>query len=61
MLSVKSDRISFAMRPSVELHLRPFQIADLGSPQPVPEGDQDQGSVRVTVAAVLGRLHEPLN
>jgi hypothetical protein len=27
----------------------------------MPEGDQDQGGVPMTVAAVLGRLHEPLN
>jgi hypothetical protein len=27
----------------------------------MPEGDQDQGGVPVTIAAVLGRLHEPLN
>jgi hypothetical protein len=40
---------------SAELHLRPFQVAYFGSPQPVPEGDQDQGGVPVAVAAVLGR------
>ena len=27
----------------------------------MPEGDQDEGGIPVTVAAVLGRLHEPLN
>ena len=27
----------------------------------MPESDQDQGGVPVTVAAVLGRLHESLN
>jgi hypothetical protein len=27
----------------------------------MPESDQDQGGVPVTVAAVLGRLHEPLD
>jgi hypothetical protein len=47
--------------PSAELRLRPFQIAHFGCPQPMPEGDQDQGSVPVTIAAVLGRLHKPLN
>jgi hypothetical protein len=46
---------------SAELHLRPFQVADLGCPQPVPEGDQDQGGVPVTVATMQGGLHEPLN
>ena len=40
-----------------KFHLRPFH----GSPKPVPERDQDQNGVPVPVAAVLGRLHEPLN
>jgi hypothetical protein len=39
-----------------ELDLVPTQVAQLGSPQPVPEGDQDHGGVPVTVAVRLGRL-----
>jgi hypothetical protein len=41
---------------SPQLDLRPFQIADFGSPQAVPERDQDQRSVAVTISAVPSSL-----
>jgi hypothetical protein len=44
-------------RPA-ELDLRPFQVADFTSPQPVPERDQDQGRVPVTVAPMPSLLDE---
>jgi hypothetical protein len=30
---------------ALEIHLAPTQAADLGRPQPVPEGDQDHGRI----------------
>ena len=45
---------------AAELDLRPFQIANLGSPQAMPEGDEDQGGVAVAVAAVTGGLDQLL-
>jgi hypothetical protein len=44
-------------RPT-KLHLTPFEIGDLRGPQTVAEGDQDQGCVAMTVAAVLGNLDQ---
>jgi hypothetical protein len=44
---------------TAELHLRPFQIAYLGSQQPLPEGDQDQDGIPVTVAAVPTAFMSP--
>ena len=46
---------------SAELDLRPFQIADLDRPEAMPEGDQDQRGVPVTVAAIPGRLDQLLD
>ena len=47
-------------RPA-ELDLRPFQIGNLDSPQAMPEGDQDQRGVPVTVAAIAGGLDQLLD
>ena len=41
---------------STELYLRPLKIADFRCPEAVPEGNQKQGRVSVSVAAMLGGL-----
>jgi hypothetical protein len=41
-----------------EIDLIPTKVADLGRPQPVPEGEQDHGGVAVTVPVALGRLDQ---
>jgi hypothetical protein len=46
----------------VKLGLMPLQIAKLGSPKPVPVGDQDHGGVPVAVSTMLARgLDQPLD
>ena len=39
----------------IQLDLMPLQIAQLGSPKPVPVGHQDHGGVPVTVSTMLAR------
>jgi hypothetical protein len=46
---------------AAELDLRPLQTGDLGRPQAVPERNQDQRRIAVTVAARLCRLDELLD
>jgi hypothetical protein len=41
-----------------EVDLVPAQVADLGRPEAMPEGEQDHGGVAVTVAVALGRLDQ---
>jgi hypothetical protein len=43
---------------SVELDLRPFQVADFTSPQTVSKRDQDQGAISVAVAPLPGLLDQ---
>jgi hypothetical protein len=45
-------------RRAVEVDLVPAQIADLGRPEAMPEGDQDHGGVAVTVPVALGGLDQ---
>jgi hypothetical protein len=47
-------------RPA-ELNLGPFQVADFRCPQAMPEGDQDQRCVTVTVATIPGGLDQLLD
>jgi len=44
---------------AAKLDLRPFQIADFRRPQTVPEGNQDQGRIAVSVATATACLAEP--
>jgi hypothetical protein len=46
---------------SAKIDLRPFQIADFGGPQAMPEGNQDQSGVAVTIATLPRLLHELLD
>ena len=41
-----------------ELNLVPAQIAKLGRPKPMPEGQEDHGRVPVPVPVGLGRLDQ---
>jgi SNF2-related domain len=43
---------------SVEIDLIPAEVADLGRPETVAEGDQDHGRVPVPMAVGLGRLDQ---
>jgi hypothetical protein len=43
---------------SAELDLRPFRVAELGRPEPVPVGDEDQGRVPMAMAALAGGADE---
>jgi hypothetical protein len=43
-------------RGSAELHLRPFEIANLDGAQAVPEGNQDQGGIAMAVTVALATL-----
>ena len=45
----------------LEVHLLPTQIANLGCPQTVAEGQQDHERVAMTVAIVFCRLDQPLD
>jgi type 1 fimbriae regulatory protein FimB/type 1 fimbriae regulatory protein FimE len=47
--------IQHTVRYTAELHLRPFQITNLDSPQTMPIGDQDQRAVTVSIAAIASR------
>jgi hypothetical protein len=42
----------------VEIDLVPTQVADLGGPKAMPEGDQDHGGVALTVAVALGGIDQ---
>jgi hypothetical protein len=60
---VNARRSSFAapnvQAPGIQLDLMPLQVADLGSPQNMPIGDQDHGGVAMLVPARLaGRGHQ---
>ena len=46
---------------AVEVDLVPAKVADLGSPQAVPVGQQDHGGVAVTVAVAPGGLDQRLD
>ena len=45
----------------IELHLVPTQVAKLGCPKPVPEGQQDHGGVPVPVSIGLGGFDQGLD
>ncbi len=59
----RSSRPPARQQPAgIQLDLMPLQIAQLGSPKPVPVGDQDHGRVPVAVSTVLARgLDQPLD
>ena len=44
-----------------KVDLVPAQVTHLGSPQAVPEGEQDHGGVAVTVAVAPGSLDQRLD
>src|SRR3974390_966192 len=44
-----------------ELNLIPTQVNELGSPQPVPVGQQNHHTVPVTPSVSLGRGYQPLD
>jgi hypothetical protein len=46
---------------TVEVDLVPVQVADLGRPQPVPEGKQDHGRVTMAMPVALGGLDHCLD
>src|SRR5450631_2202140 len=46
---------------AVEVDLVPAQVADLGRPQPVPEGEQDHGRVTMAMPVALGGLDHCLD
>ncbi len=46
---------------AIEVDLVPAQVADLSSPESVPEGDQDCGGVTVPVSVGLGGLNQGLD
>jgi hypothetical protein len=46
---------------AAELDLRPFQIANLACPQPVPISNEDKRGVAVTVAPVASSLGQLLD
>jgi hypothetical protein len=46
---------------ATELDLRPFQVAYLGRPQAMPERNQDQGRVAVTIPTVPARFDQLLD
>jgi hypothetical protein len=46
---------------AIEIDLVPAQVADLGGPEPVPEGDEDHGGVPMTVPVSLGGLDQGVN
>ena len=48
-------------RCSGEINLGPLQVANLGSPQPVPERQQDHGLVSVRPAIVLAASNQLLD
>jgi hypothetical protein len=50
-----NDRARRAAQAGLTLRLR---VADLGCPQPVPEGEQNHGGVAVTETVALGRLNQ---
>ncbi len=58
----REGRPAFALGPpdvkhrAIEAHLIPTKVADLGRPQPMPEGDQDRGGVPMAVSVGFGRL-----
>jgi hypothetical protein len=43
---------------AAEVDLVPAEVANLGRPEPVPEGDQDHGRVPMTVAVGLGGVDQ---
>jgi hypothetical protein len=43
---------------AIEFDLVPAQVADLSSPESVPEGEQDHCGIAVTVAVGLGGLDQ---
>jgi len=43
---------------AIEAHLIPTQVAELGRPEPMAEGDEDNGRIPVTVAVSLGGLDQ---
>jgi hypothetical protein len=45
----------------IELHLVPAQVAQLGHPKPVPEGQQDHGRVPVPPSIGLGGLDQGID
>ena len=45
----------------LEIDLGPLQVADLGRPQAVPEGQQDHGLIPVRPAIVSAALDQPLD
>ena len=46
---------------AVEVHLVPTQVADLGGPQSVPEGDQDHRRVAMVAPVDLSGLDQNLD
>jgi hypothetical protein len=46
---------------AVEVDLVPAEVADVGCPQAVPVGEQDNGGVAVTIAVAPGRLDQRLD
>ena len=48
-------------RSSPEVDRIPGQLAQLGSPQTMPIGDQDHGRATMTVAITFGGLDQPLD
>jgi hypothetical protein len=46
---------------AIEVHLVPAQVADLGGPQSVPEGDQDHRRVAMAAPVDLGGLDHNLD
>ncbi len=43
---------------AIEVDLVPAQVADLGRPQPMPEGDQDHARIAMAVAVGFGGLDQ---
>src|SRR5665648_759354 len=61
-LGATPQRSTIAGRRTSSCRSTRTQAYEFGSPQPVPEGDQDHGLVAVTVAvAGAGRLTQPLD
>jgi hypothetical protein len=49
------SRVIHRQRPGVEVDLGPLQIAQLGDPKAMPEGEQDHGAIAVRPSIVSAR------